>query len=299
MKKKNKKSAIITVVLVVFLLVGLSVMLYPTFSDWYNESRFKNNIANYDKVVSTTKKDDIEKMFKEAEGYNEKLKKLASPLTDYDNVPNYDKILDITGTGIMGYISIPKIKMEVPIYHGTSVDVLNIAAGHLEGTTLPIGGKGNHAVISAHRGLVSSKLFTDIDKLREGDYFSITVLNRVMYYEVDQIKIVLPDNVTDLYPVSGEDYVTLMTCTPLGINTHRLLVRGHRISSPEGASKVNVTSDAVQVDPMLVIPYIAIPLLILLIVYWHSQSKREKHNRHTALEKYNKSKNRTKNRGGP
>ncbi|MGN1113780.1 MAG: class C sortase [Oscillospiraceae bacterium] len=299
MKKKNKKSAIITIVLVVFLLVGLSVMLYPTFSDWYNVGRFKSDIANYDKKVSTTKKDDIAEMFKEAEDYNEKIKKLASPLTDYDKVPNYDKILDISGTGIMGYINIPKIKMEIPIYHGTSSDVLNVAAGHLEGTTLPIGGKGNHAVISAHRGLVSSKLFTDIDKLREGDYFSITVLNRVMYYEVDQIKIVLPDNVTDLYPVRGSDFVTLMTCTPYGINTHRLLVRGHRIKNPEGGSTMNVTSDAVQVDPMVVIPYIAIPLLIFLIVYWHSESKREKRYRHTALEKYNKSKNNPKNRGGP
>ena len=167
----------------------------------------------------------------------------------------------------MGYIDIPKINTYLPIYHGTSPEVLNIAVGHIEGTSLPIGGKGRHSVISAHRGLPSARLFTDIDKLTENDTFSITVLDEVLEYEVDEINTVLPSEMDKLAPVPDMDYVTLMTCTPYGINTHRLLVRAHRIESDQPHT-VKVNADAVPVDEIKVLPFIVIPVIILLILYW-------------------------------
>lgn len=264
---RKKKGRLSTVLLVVILLVGLSVMLYPIISDWWNSHTQSRAIATYQEKVATLDETDIESILKRAREYNESLRSLSNPFGDYDEVPDYDNILDITGTGIMGYVSIPQIRVELPIYHGTSEEVLNVAVGHLQGSTLPIGGAGNHAVVSAHRGLPSAKLFSDLDQLVVGDTFTITVLKDVYTYEVEEISIVEPEQMDKLICVDGEDLVTLMTCTPYGVNSHRLLIRAHRTDTVLD-SNTKAAADAVQVDSMSVVPFVAAPLLILLIVYW-------------------------------
>jgi sortase A len=221
--------------------------------------------------------EDYEEILEKAHEYNEKLAALDSPLVNYDEIPGYEDILDVSGTGIMGYISIPQINVELPIYHGTSSSVLNIAVGHMQGTSLPVGGENTHAVISAHRGLPSAKLFSDLDELVEGDRFTVTVLKDVYTYEVEQIFIVLPNETQNLAIIPGEDYITLTTCTPYGINTHRLLVRAHRVDTVAEAAekKVRVSPDAVQVDSMTVVPVIAVPLLIILMIVWFAGGKKK------------------------
>jgi sortase A len=176
----------------------------------------------------------------------------------------YDKTLDVTGTGIMAYVDIPKVNTTLPIYHGTEDSILQVAVGHIPGTSLPVGGKGTHAVISGHRGLPSAKLFTDIDRLREGDTFMIQVLDETLTYEVDQILTVLPDDVSALAIDPNKDYVTLVTCTPYGVNSHRLLVRGHRI--PNKVKDARVVAEASRVDAMIVAPIIAVFLFIILLL---------------------------------
>ena len=265
---KKKKISLSTIGLAVLFLVGLSVMLYPTVSDWWNRKVSSRAVANYKEMVDNTSAEKLAKMLDDAADYNRRLLMLDYPLVDYARVEGYEDTLDITGTGIMGYVTIPSVNIELPIFHGTSKGVLNTAAGHLQGTTLPVGGIGNHAVISAHRGLPSARLFTDIDKIVEGDTFTITVLDQIYTYEVEQILIVLPSETENIMPVADKDYVTLMTCTPYGINTHRLLLRGHRIASVYDSVGAKVSADAVQVDPMLVVPVIAAPLVIGLLVYW-------------------------------
>jgi sortase A len=272
---RKKSGTFSTIILIIILLVGLSVMLYPTISDWWNSKVQSRVVANYNQTVSNMDDGETERLFAEAQAYNESLASIYAPLTNYDDVPGYEDILNISGTGIIGYITIPVINAEFPIYHGTSAEVLNVAAGHLQGSSLPIGGESTHAVISAHRGLPSARLFTDLDQLVEGDTFTITVLDRVLTYEVDKISIVLPDEVDKLAIVSGEDYVTLMTCTPYGVNTHRLLVRGHRIET-KYQSNAKAVADAVQVDSMSVVPFIAAPLFIMLLISWVMGSRRRK-----------------------
>lgn len=262
-----KKNTISTVILVLMLLVGLSVMLYPTVSDWWNSKVQTRAIASYSEAVDQIDDHTYEEMLEQARAYNAALAATMTPLSDYESVSGYEDTLDISGTGILGYISIPQIKVELPIYHGTSAEVLNIAAGHMQGSSLPVGGENTHAVISAHRGLPSARLFTDIDQLREGDTFTITVLDEVLTYEVEQILIVRPEEIDKLAVIPGGDYVTLMTCTPYGINTHRLLLRSHRIDTVYQRD-VRITADAVQVDPLLVVPAISAPLLVILLCYW-------------------------------
>lgn len=242
-------------------------MLYPTVSNWWNEHLQAKAISEYEKSVSDLSDKKCEKMIEEANQYNKKLFGLSYPFAEYDKLSDYDKTLDITGTGIMGYVSIPKIKVELPIYHGTSSEVLNSAVGHMQGSSFPVGGKNTHAVISAHRGLPSAKLFSDLNMLEKGDTFSVTVLNKIFTYEVDNVIVVKPDEMDKLKIVEGSDYVTLMTCTPYGVNTHRLLVRGHRVET-KYPHNVNVTSDAFQVDSMEIIPIIMVPVLLCLILYW-------------------------------
>lgn len=250
-------------------------MLYPTFSNWWNSHTQSRAIANYEQTLSQIDDTKYDEILAEAYKYNEKLTQVYSPFENYDQVKDYEDILDITGTGIIGYISIPTIKVDLAIYHGTSEGVLNIAAGHLEGSSLPVGGNNTHAVISAHRGLPSAKLFSDLDKLYVGDTFTITVLNEVLTYEVEEILIIEPIEVDKLAIIPNKDYVTLMTCTPYGINTHRLLIRSHRIDTIY-KSNVKVSADAVQVDPMLVVPLISAPLLIALICFWIFGGKKKK-----------------------
>ena len=260
--KKNRS----TIILILIFLVGLSVMLYPTVSDYVNQRHQSRALASYDETVNEMSDADYTAYFEAADAYNQRLAATPNSFFTPEQVSGYDETLDVSGTGIMGYITIPRIGVELPVYHGTSDGVLQVAAGHLEGSSLPVGGAGTHAVISAHRGLPSAKLFTNLDELEAGDTFTITVLDRVLTYEVDRISIVLPTETDLLQPVEGQDYVTLMTCTPYGINTHRLLVRGHRVNTRESQKHVRVTADATRIDPIITAPVIALPMLAVLLI---------------------------------
>ena len=264
---KKKKGNLITIVLVLFLLIGLSLMLYPTVSDYWNSFHQSRAIATYAEQVSLIDDNTCKQLWEEAAAYNQTLfcKTNRYFMTDEER-EIYNGLLDISGSGIIGYIEIPEINCSLPIYHGTDEAVLQIAVGHIEGTSLPVGGEGTHCVLSGHRGLPSSRLFTDLDKLENGDIFMLRVLNETLTYEVDQIRIVLPTDLSDLDIVRGADYCTLVTCTPYGINTHRLLVRGHRIENEEEADTIHVTADAVQIKPLLVAPAVAVPVLIVLLI---------------------------------
>ena len=261
--KKNKS----TIILILVFFVGLSVMLYPTLSDYVNQLHQSRAVATYAEDVDNLTDADYSAYFEAADAFNAQIAADPDALYFPQRFPTYESTLDVTGTGIMGYITIEKIGVELPIYHGTSDGVLQIAAGHLEGTSLPVGGQSTHAVISAHRGLPSAKLFTNLDELEAGDTFTITVLDRVLTYEVDRISIVLPTETDLLQPVEGQDYVTLMTCTPYGINTHRLLVRGHRVNTRESQKHVRVTADATRIDPIITAPVIALPMLAVLLIW--------------------------------
>lgn len=260
--KKNRSN----IILILIFLVGLSVMLYPTVSDYVNQKNQSRAVASYSEEVENLSDVDYQAYFDAADDYNRRLAETPDAFYRPEEVSGYTDTLDVSGTGIMGYITIPKIGVELPIYHGTSDGVLQVAAGHLEGSSLPVGGAGTHAVISAHRGLPSAKLFTNLDELEVGDTFTITVLDRVLTYEVDQISIVLPTETDLLQPVEGKDYVTLMTCTPYGINTHRLLVRGKRIENAENQKHIRVTADALRIEPIIVAPALAVPMLLVLLV---------------------------------
>lgn len=272
---RKKRISPSTIVLTVIFLVGLSVMLYPTVSDWWNSRVQSQVIASYDSAVEQIDDDQYIEILNLAHAYNEALNSVDFPLADPDAVPGYEDILNISGTGVMGYITIPTINIQIPIYHGTSTDVLNVAAGHLKGSSFPIGGNSVHSVISAHRGLPSARLFSDLDRLVVGDTFTITILNEIFTYEVEEINIVLPHEVSRLAISQGKDYVTLMTCTPYGINSHRLLVRAHRIQTLY-PHNIKIVSDAVKVDPMLVVPAICAPLLVILIISWIISGKRRR-----------------------
>ena len=221
--------------------------------------------------------EEYERMWNDAVEYNKALlsKSNRYNMTD-EQRKEYESVLDVTGTGIMGYIEIPSIDVSLPIYHGTNESVLQIAIGHIESSSLPVGGIGTHCVISGHRGLPSAKLFTDIDQLQNGDRFMIQVLDRTLTYEVDQVRIVLPSELQDLEIDPNQDYCTLVTCTPYGVNTHRLLVRGHRVENEKG--QANVTAEAIQFEPVIMAPLIAAPLLLILIIWLFIYTgKRAKH----------------------
>ena len=277
MKKKKKRSSLATtIILFVILLAGVGIIAYPTFSNWWNNFHQARAIAGYVETVANMDAADYERMLEEAEAYNRAL--LTKPnrynMTDEER-KEYESILDVTGTGIMAYVEIPSIDVSLPIYHGTNEDVLQIAIGHIESSSFPVGGIGTHAVISGHRGLPSAKLFTDIDQLQNGDHFLIQVLDRTLTYEVDQIRIVLPSELQDLEIDPNQDYCTLVTCTPYGVNTHRLLVRGHRVENDK--AEANVTAEAILLEPVIVAPLIAAPILLMLIIWlFITTSKRAK-----------------------
>ena len=256
-----------TILLVLIFFVGLAVMLYPTISDYINQRNQTRVVNSYAQQVDGLSDADYTAYFDAADVFNQEIAADPDALYHADHFSTYSTTLDVTGTGIMGYITIPRIGVELPIYHGTSDAVLQVAAGHLEGTSLPVGGESTHAVISAHRGLPSAKLFTNLDQLEVGDTFTITVLDRVLTYEVDNISIILPTETDSLKVVDGKDYVTLMTCTPYGINTHRLLVRGHRVNTRESQKHVRVTADATRIDPIITAPVIALPMLAVLLIW--------------------------------
>lgn len=253
-----------TIIMTLFFFIGLLTLLYPTLSNYYNEKMQVKTIYNYENILNEADKIDFDKLKSAAQEYNEKLVSLKEPLLTYDTLTNYKELLNVNNDGMIGYITIDKIKVELPIYHGTSNEVLNSSVGHLEGSSLPIGGLGTHSVLSAHRGLPSSKLFTDLDKLDIGDTFKITILDETLTYEIDKITIVKPSDRSELKINSDEDYVTLLTCTPYGINTHRLLVRGKRIEGP--IKKTYITTEAFKINKLIVIPLVSLPIILLLMI---------------------------------
>ena len=273
----KKKRNLITVLLFVIFLAGLSLLLYPSVSDYWNSLHQTRAIANYTEEVAVLDQELYQEMWDAAQSYNAALAERRNTYTLSDEqMREYESLLDLSGLGIMGYIEIPEIDCSLPVYHGTEESVLQIAVGHIEWTSLPVGGEGTHCVLSGHRGLPSAKLFTNLDKLEPGDVFLLRILDEVLTYEVDQILIVEPQDTSALQIVKGKDYCTLMTCTPYGVNTHRLLVRGHRIDNIEQAHSVRVTADAVQIEPTLVAPIVAIPILLQLLIAL-LLPKRQKH----------------------
>lgn len=259
--KKNK----ITFIMILFFFIGLLVLLYPSISNYYNEKSQSKAIVDYETIIKKYEKEEYQNYFKEANEYNKQLSSLSHPLIKYKKLKNYHKILNFNQIGMMGYLTISKIKVELPIYHGTSEDVLSTSVGHLEGTSLPIGGQGTHSVLSAHRGLPSSKLFTDVDKLEVGDTFTITILDSLLTYEVDKIVIVDPNDTSYLKIDKEKDYVTLLTCTPYGINTHRLLIRGKRIENID-EKKNYVTTEAFRISNLISMPLVALPIIFILLI---------------------------------
>lgn len=264
---KRKMNYISTIFLFLLLLVGLSLLLYPTFSDYWNSFHSSQAISTYAENVANLDEKKYDELWSAAWAYNQALLNRNSEFTlSEEQYAEYLELLNVSGLGIMGYIEIPEISVSLPIYHGTDESVLQIAVGHLEWSSLPVGGESSHCVLSGHRALPSAKLFTDLDKLREGDIFMLRVLDEVLTYEVDKISIVEPTQVSALQVVKGEDLCTLVTCTPYGINTHRLLVRGHRIENLAESRSIRVTADAIQIEPLIVAPIVAVPILLLLLV---------------------------------
>lgn len=256
-----------TILLVIIFLAGVGLLLYPTVSDYWNSFHQSKAVVSYIENVTNIDDKKYEELWNNAVAYNEELAEngIKWTMTDEEK-EEYDEYLKVDDTGIMAYIEIPEIDCSLPIYHGTEESVLQIAIGHIEGTSLPVGGESTHCVLSGHRGLPSAKLFTDLDKLVEGDTFIIQTLDATLTYEVDQIRIVEPTDLSDLQIEEGKDFCTLVTCTPYGINTHRLLVRGHRIVNDEEATEVRVSADATQVDPIQTAPFLAAPMLLALLM---------------------------------
>lgn len=264
-----------TVILIVILLAGLSLLLYPTVSDYWNKFHQSQAIADYAEAVANLDREDYERLWAEAKAYNETLWSKGNRYSlSEEEYQEYESLLNVSGNGIMGYIEIESIGCYLPIYHGVEESVLQIAVGHIEGTSLPVGGPGTHCVLSGHRGLPSARLFTDLDQLREGDIFVIRVLDETLTYEIDQIHIVLPEEVSDLDLVEERDYCTLVTCTPYGINSHRMLVRGHRIDNLADSSSIRVTADAMQLKPVLITPILMVPILLLLFIWLRIRHRR-------------------------
>lgn len=259
------KNKIITFLLVLVFLSGLGLLLYPTVSNLWNSRHTSKVITQYSREVTNLDATSIQEMLEQAREYNRKLFREGRgfDLSDSENV-RYKRLLNTDGNGIMGYVEIPKIRCKLPIYHGTEEESLVNGTGHLEWSSLPVGGESTHTVISGHRGVPSARLFTDIDRLVEGDVFSLHVLGITLNYEVDQILVVLPEELDTLKIEEGKDYCTLVTCTPYGVNTHRLLVRGHRVNTEEAL--LRMTADAYQISNIWVILLIFVPLFVLSFI---------------------------------
>ena len=264
-----------TALLFILFIAGLSLLLYPIVSDFINTSSASKAIMSYDEEVLKLEKQKYDEMWAEATEFNSSLigRENEYLLSD-EQQAQYNSLLDLTGTGIMGYIEIPNIRCSIPIYHGTAETILQIAIGHLDWSSLPTGGENTHCVLSGHRGLPSAKLFSDLDKIVEGDIFMLRILDEVLTYEVDKISIVEPQDTSTLEIEQGKDYCTLVTCTPYGVNSHRLLVRGHRV---ENLKKYTITlvSEGQQIDPLIVAPVVAMPVLIALFIRLMVPGKRK------------------------
>lgn len=274
---KKNKNRITTLLLALVFLAGLSLLLYPTVSDYWNSFHASRAVAAYAQEVADLNGAEYDALLAAARDYNARVAQRSNTfaLTEAEQA-EYQSLLNMDGTGIMGYIEIPTIKLSLPIYHGTEESVLQVAVGHLDWSALPVGGEGTHCVLSGHRGLPSAKLFTNLDQLREGDTFTLRVLDEVLCYEVDQIRVVEPQDTDALLPEPGQDLCTLVTCTPYGVNTHRLLVRGHRIETPDSADAIRVTSDAMQIEPILVAPAVGVPLVLLAVAILLLSDRRRK-----------------------
>ena len=268
------KNKLINIFLILALVAGLSLLIYPTVSDYWNSLHASQAVASYDQAVKSMDEGKYDELLQRAGQYNRDLflRGTLFALTDEER-EDYNSQLDIDGSGVMGYIEIPTIKVSLPIYHGTSDDVLQVAVGHLERSSLPDGGESTHCVLSGNRGLPSAKLFTNLDQLAEGDLFVIRTLDEVLTYEVDRILIVLPSELQALAAEEGKDLCTLVTCTPYGVNSHRMLVRGHRVDNQSEA--VRLTADAIRIDPLLVAPIAAIPLLLALLLLLAAAPKKK------------------------
>ena len=273
-----------TIILVGIMMAGIGLLAYPSLADYWNSFHQSRAVMTYAEHVADMQTDEYERFLNSAREYNSALAETGIKwgLTDEEKAA-YNEELNIDGSGIMGYIKIQKIQITLPLYHGTDEGILQTSLGHLEGSSLPVGGEGTHCLLSGHRGLPSARLFTDLDQLREGDTFTMTVLNETLTYEVDHIWIVEPEDLSHLQIEEGKDLCTLITCTPYGINTHRLLVRGHRIENADGGAMV--TADAIQIRPIFIAPFLAIPILIILLIWvlvttsvnrrWNRDRKRE------------------------
>ena len=278
------KKHITTILLILVVLIGLSLVLYPSISNWWNETRSSKVISDYSELVAELDEDEYEQMWADAVAYNADRAGALNPyLLTPEHKQRYQSVLNLGGNGVMGYIEIPSIGVSLPIYHTVNEDILQVAAGHVEWSDLPVGGAGTHSVLSGHRGLPSAKLFTDLDDLREGDVFVLRILDATLTYEVDQILIVEPEDVKNLRRVQGQDLCTLVTCTPYGVNTHRLLVRGHRIENTPEAAVIRVTANAVPLDSTIVALIAAIPMMIvsmtgLLLISKHRSRRRYRRN---------------------
>ena len=255
-----------TIILISVFLAGLSLLLYPSISDYSNSTHQTRAITQYAEQVADLDSGIYEQFWADARSYNQTLpgKKGRFQMTDQERV-EYEGLLDVSGNGMMGIIEIPAIRCTLPIYHGTEEPVLQSAIGHVEGSSLPTGGEGTHCVLSGHRGLPSARLFTDLNKLVEGDIFIMRILDETLTYEVDQILIVEPYRIDSLAIEEDKDYCTLVTCTPYGVNTHRLLVRGHRVENQAEDGTARITANAVQIEPVIVAPLVAIPMLLVLL----------------------------------
>ncbi len=266
-REKPMLSRKATVILLICFFIGLSVLLYPSISSYWNSKTQSEAIVDYESMLANYKPEDYTALYEAADAYNQKLGALEMPLRQYPSISaEYWDVLDVTGTGMMGYITVPKIGQELPVYHGTSDAVLGIAVGHLEGTSLPVGGESTHCVVSAHRGLPTAVLFTHLDRMEVGDIFYFTILDRTITYEVDQIRIVEPSDISLIQIVDGEDYCTLLTCTPYGINTQRLLVRGHQVDASQ-TRNLYIANEAYRVDTLIVMTIVALPIIAVLLIY--------------------------------
>lgn len=269
------KQNLLTAVMTAGMLVGIILLLYPSVANYWNSFHQSHAIASYTEIVSNMSSEDYKKILDSAREYNKGITEngIRWVFTDADRAA-YEKELSIDDSGIMGYVSIPKFHIRAPIYHGTDEAILQTAIGHIENSSLPVGGKGTHTMISGHRGLPSARLFTDIDKMKEGDTWTITVLNETLTYECDKIRIVLPDDLSDLTIEEDKDLCTLITCTPYGINTHRLLVIGHRVPNANGSA--DITADAIQIEPIYIAPILAMGMIILLLIVLFFSTRKAK-----------------------
>ena len=259
------KKKITLIIMLVLLFIGLCVLLYPSISSYWNSKVQSRAVSNYEDFIKSMMPEDYDAFFEEAEAYNASLREVQFPLRNYNQVEGYFDVMNLNGEGMMGYVTIDSIGVEIPIYHGTSDKVLAFAAGHMQGTSIPIGGESTHSVLSAHRGLPNARLFTDLPKVQVGDSFTVTILDRVMIYQVDQILTVLPENTTEINVVEGKDYCTLITCTPYGINSHRLLVRGTRVETLSTKQRY-VGDEAYRIDELVVTPIVALPIILILLI---------------------------------